>query len=102
MEIKPGRPPEAVRTALRILNLLGRHFAHGLANKDIAATLGLDPSMVTRHVAALEAEGFAERIAETGRVRPSVRFGQMAVDILKDLDSATNRYQELNRRIQRN
>lgn len=86
-------------TALDILSLLLRHFAHGLSNKDIAAALDIDPSMVTRHVAALEIKGYAERIPETGRIRPSVRLGQASYGILQSLDSANARMNELRARI---
>lgn len=94
-----ARAPEASRTTLRILTLLMRHFAHGMTNKDIAQALKLNPSAVTRHVQALEEEGFAERVPETGRIRPSVRLAQAAVAIQKSLADATSRYQELQSRI---
>lgn len=88
-------------TALDILSLLLRNFAHGLSNKDIASALDIDPSMVTRHVAALEIKGFAERIPETGRIRPSVRHAQSCYGILKSLDDNAARVDELKNRITR-
>lgn len=93
------RAPQASQTTLKILNLLIRHFAHGLAPSDIAKTLHISPSLVTGHVNALETEGFAERIPETGRIRPSVRLAQAATTILNDLDRAVARHQELQTRI---
>jgi len=93
------RAPEASRTTLRILNLLMRHFAHGITNKDIAQALGLQPSAVTRHVQALEEEGYAERIPETGRIRPSVRHAQACFGVLQGLDTAVGRMTELKTRI---
>lgn len=86
-------------TTLAVLNLLLRHFAHGLANKDIAQTLGLQPSAVTRHVQALEEAGFAERIPETGRIRPSTRLAQAAHEIDAGLSQAAGRLTELQTRI---
>lgn len=93
------RAPEASRTTLRILNLLLRHFAHGLTNKDISQSLNLHPSAVTRHVQALEEEGYAERIAETGRIRPSVRLAQASFQVMQSLDAASVRMTELKSRI---
>lgn len=96
-----ARPPQASMTTLRVLRLLEKHFAHGLTNSDISKTVGISQSQVVHHVAALEAEGFAERIPETGRVRPSVRLAQSAFGILKSLEDASARNQELTSRITR-
>lgn len=97
-----ARPPQASLTTLRILRLLERHFAHGLTNSEIAQATGIGPSVVIHHVAALDAEGYAERIPETGRIRPSVRYAQAAIQIQNDLNRASLRYQELQSRIDRN
>lgn len=100
--VDSARPPQASMTTLRILRVLEKYFAHGLTNGDIAMAVGISPSMVIHHVAALEAEGFAERIQETGRIRASVRYAQAATQIMNDLNRATSRYQELQSRIDRN
>lgn len=92
-------PLQSSATTLRVLNLLMRHFAHGITNKDIAQALSLQPSAVTRHTQILEEEGFAERIAETGRLRASVRMAQACHAIQQDLQRATSRYTELSARI---
>lgn len=93
------RPPQASVTTLRILRLLERHFAHGLTNGEIAKAAGISPSQAVHHVAALVAEGYAERIQETGRIRPSVKYAQAAVQIMKSVDDARTRADELMRRI---
>lgn len=87
---------------LDILNLLLRHFAHGLTNIDIARATGLDAPGVVRHVNTLEGKGFVERIPETGRIRPSVKLAQACYGILKSLDDAAGRVDELKSRITRN
>ncbi len=97
-----ARPPQASITTLRILRLLEKHFSHGLTNGDISKATGISASQVVHHVAALEAEGFAERIPETGRIRASVRHAQACYGILKSLDDASNRVDELKTRITRN
>lgn len=84
---------------LDVLNVLLGHFAHGLTPTELAKTTGLDPSAITRYVATLEENGFAERIPETGRIRPSVRLAQQAVGILRNLESAKGRLDELTSRL---
>lgn len=79
---------------LDVLNVLLGHFAHGLAPGEIAKATGLDPSSVTRYVATLEEHGFAERIPETGRIRPSHRLAQHAMAIVRSLDGAKRRIDE--------
>lgn len=94
-----ARPPQASMTTLRILRLLEKHFAHGLTLSDIARTVGIGASVAIHHVAALEAEGYAERIPETGRIRPSVRYAQAAVQVMRSLEDSRTRSDELMRRI---
>lgn len=84
---------------LDVLNVLLGHFAHGLTPTELAKTTGLDPSAITRYVATLEEKGFAERIPETGRIRPSSRLAQHAVGILRSLDSAKKRIDEITNRL---
>ena len=84
---------------LDVLNVLLGHFAHGLTPTELAKATGLDPSAITRYVATLEEKGFAERIPETGRIRPSVRLAQHAVGILRSLDAAKQRVDEIVHRL---
>lgn len=91
--------PQSSITTLRILNLLLRHFAHGLTNAEIAKAVGISAPLAYRHVAALEAEGMAERIPETSRIRPSIRLAQAAMSIAKSLDDAQRRMAEIASRI---
>ncbi len=84
---------------LDVLNVLLGHFAHGLTPTDLVKATGLSASNITRYVATLEAAGFAERIPETGRIRPSVRLAQQAVGILRNLEAAKGRLDELTSRL---
>ena len=84
---------------LEVLNVLLGHFAHGLTPTELAKATGLEPSAITRYVATLEEKGFAERIPETGRIRPSVRLAQHAVGILRSLDAAKQRVVEIVHRL---
>ena len=97
-----ARPPQASQTTLKILSLLQKHFVHGLTNGDISKSTGISASQVVHHVAALEAEGFADRIPETGRIRPSVRHAQACYQITRSLEDAAARVEELKSRINRN
>ncbi|UTH73951.1 helix-turn-helix domain-containing protein [Chromobacterium sp. IIBBL 290-4] len=84
---------------LEVLTVLLGHFAHGLTPSELAKATDLSPSNITRYVATLEEAGFAERIPETGRIRPSVKLAQHAVAILRSLEAARSRLDELTTRI---
>ncbi len=85
---------ESGAKVLDVLNVLLGHFAHGLTPGEIAKATGLQPSAITRYVTTLEEKGFAERIPETGRVRPSHRLGRQAVAILRSLEAARDRIEQ--------
>ncbi|WJN78742.1 helix-turn-helix domain-containing protein [Burkholderia anthina] len=92
---------KSAEKVLEVLNVLLGHFAHGLAPGEVAKATNLSPSNITRYVATLEAMGFAERIPETGRIRPSVKLAQHAVGILRSLDSARARIDETENRLKK-
>lgn len=85
--------------ALAVLSVLMRHFAHGLSPGEIATATGLNASGITRCIATLEQAGYAERIPETGRIRPSVRIAQQAIGILADVERAKTRLDEIQSRL---
>lgn len=84
---------------LDVLNVLLRHFAHGLTPGELVKATGFGPSNITHYVATLEQKGFAERIPETGRIRPSHRHAQFAMAIMKSLDDQEKRIKESINRI---
>ena len=86
---------KSAQKVLDVLNLLMGHFAHGLTLTDLAKASGNPMPTTSRYVDALESRGFAERIPETGRIRPSRRFAQMAVGILTDIERAQTRLDEI-------
>lgn len=90
---------KSAEKVLDVLTVLMGHFAHGLTPGELARATDLSPSNITRYVATLEEKGFAERIPETGRIRPSVRLAQQAVAIMRSLDAARNRIDELTNRL---
>lgn len=85
---KESRPTESALKVLAVLDVLFRNFAHGFAPGELAECTGFSPSDITRYVKTLEAGGFAERIPETGRIRPSHRLAQRAIQIMRSLDAA--------------
>ena len=97
-----ARDSSALKSApkvLDVLNVLMGHFVHGLTLTDLAKATGNPMPTVSRYVDALESKGFAERIPETGRIRPSIRFAQLAVGILSDVERAQGRLSEIQTRL---
>ncbi|WP_153117398.1 helix-turn-helix domain-containing protein [Rhodocyclus tenuis] len=84
---------------LDVLNVLMGHFAHGLSPSELAKATDLSPPNITRYVATLIEAGFAERIPETGRIRPSTRFALQAMSIMRSVDAARGRLDELSARL---
>jgi DNA-binding IclR family transcriptional regulator len=96
--------PQDVQSALRVLNVLDvlmRNFAHGFSLTELSRETGYDASSSHRYVETLITAGYAERIPETGRIRPSHRIAQQAVQVLKSLDSAADRIRESQNRLNR-
>jgi DNA-binding IclR family transcriptional regulator len=83
----------------KVLDVLMRHFAHGLTPGDLIKATGISGPNITRYVATLEAAGYAERIPETGRIRPSVRMAQFALYVLADVERAQERLTEVKTRL---
>jgi len=90
---------QSARKVLDVLNVLLGHFAHGMTPTELSKACQLEPSAITRYVATLIDAGFAERIPETGRIRPSHRLAQHAVSILNSLDEAQHRIEESRARL---
>lgn len=86
---------------LAVLDVLLRNFAHGFSPTELARETGFGASDITRYVNTLENAGFAERIPETSRIRPSHRLAQKAVQIMHALDEAEKRLQESRNRLLR-
>lgn len=95
----PNQTTKSAEKVLEVLTVLLGHFAHGLTPGELAKATDLSPSNITRYVATLEEKGFAERIPETGRIRPSTRLAQHAVAILRSLDAAKSRIDEIQNRL---
>jgi DNA-binding IclR family transcriptional regulator len=93
-----------IKSAIKVfavLDVLMRNFAHGFSPKELIEATGFSGADITRYVSTLEQTGYAERIPETGRIRPSHRLAQQAVQILKSLESAADRIKESQSRLHR-
>lgn len=84
-------PTESALKVLAVLDVLFRNFAYGFTPGELAKSTGFAPGDITRYVKTLEMAGFAERIPETGRIRPSHRLAQRAVQIMQSLNAAKDR-----------
>lgn len=76
---------------LAVLDILLRNFAVGFTNGELSQATGFAQCDITRYVLTLEKSGFAERIPETNRIRPSHRLAQRAMQIMQSLDAAKGR-----------
>lgn len=85
---------------LSVLRVLERNFAHGYSASELAEATGFSASDITRFVNTLEQSGFAERIAETNRIRPSIRYARVAVQIHAAIDKDLSRLGEIKNRLQ--
>jgi DNA-binding IclR family transcriptional regulator len=84
---------------LRVLDVLLRNFAHGFSPKELKEATGFSGTDITRYVNTLEQAGFAERIHETGRIRPSHNHARFAVQIMNSLGEAERRLTESKTRL---
>jgi DNA-binding IclR family transcriptional regulator len=83
----------------KVLDVLTRNFFHGFSPTEIAAETGFSLSAINGYVNTLIEAGYAERIQETARVRPSLRFARTAVQIMNSMDAAEKRMQEIKSRV---
>jgi len=94
---------ETVGSAGRVLEVLDllfqSDFVHGMSPGDIAKDGRMSPSAVTRYVATLTAAGAVERIPETGRLRPSIRWARHAMSVMRSVDSGSRRMEEIHTRL---
>jgi len=98
-------PPQENKSAAKVfavLDVLLRNFFHGYTPSELAAETKYSASDITRYVHTLVSAGYAERIQETGRIRPSIKFAQSAMQILHAVEAAEHQVNQLKQRINRN
>lgn len=87
---------DAVLRTLDMLELLCGALPDGLANKDIAAALGVTPPVVTRTVESLIHKGWAER-TPGGLFRLTTRFPRLTFRVMASFESASTRLDDMKR-----
>jgi DNA-binding IclR family transcriptional regulator len=85
--------------ALVVLDVLLRNFAHGFSAAELIKETGFSGSDITRYVQTLEQAGYVERVAETNRIRPSHKFAQKGIQILRSIEQAEAKLQESKARL---
>lgn len=99
---EPRNPTNDVKSAarvLRVMKVITKNTAFGYSPTELAKETGLPADYITRYVNTLENEGFVERIQQTGRIRPSIWFGQAALVMLQSIDSAAQNLSEIKQRM---
>lgn len=90
MEPAKQRMSNSAVKVFKVLDVLTRNFFHGFSPTEIAAETGYSLSAINGYVNTLIEAGYAERIEETSRIRPSHRFAQKCVQIMNALNAAKN------------
>jgi DNA-binding IclR family transcriptional regulator len=101
MEPAKQRMSGSAVKVFKVLDVLTRNFFHGFSPTEIAAETGYSLSAINGYVNTLVEAGYAERIQETGRVRPSQRFARSAVQIMNALQVAEQQVAGLQQRLNR-
>lgn len=83
----------------KVLDVLFRNFASGYTPSDLAKATDIDSPTITRIVNTLVEAGYAERTADTGRIRLSMNVARKAIQIMQSIESAEQRLQETKHRL---
>lgn len=100
MRMKTGDTKSAAKV-LEVLTVLMRNYAIGFSSTDLVKETGFTASDITRYVNTLENSGFAERIPETNRIRPSTKHVQFAIQVMRSVEQAKARINEIETRLLR-
>lgn len=99
MEAKQDRICKSGLKVLEVLEVLSRNFYHGFSSTELQRETGFSASDINSYVNTLITAGFAERIQETNRIRPSTKFARIALQIMRALEAAESKLKELKTRI---
>ncbi|MCQ8182206.1 helix-turn-helix domain-containing protein [Methylomonas sp. SURF-1] len=98
---QPRMSNSAVKV-FKVLDVLNRNYFHGYTPTEIAEETGFNLSAINSYVNTLIEAGYAERIQETGRIRPGLsKFARIAVQILNAMQTAEQQVAGLKQRMNR-
>lgn len=101
----PPRPDQerglAQRRLLRAIGILSGHELIGLSLAEITTALRADKATVHRDLAVLEAEGWAERLPDTGRWRLGPKPVQIGLAFARHMAAQRARLDETEQRYTR-
>lgn len=81
---------------LGVLDVLCRNSFHGYSPSEISKETGLSLSDINTYVNTLVKTGYAERVPETGRIRPGMnKFVRFAMQIWQSLETVGNKVNDL-------
>lgn len=89
---------DSQQRVLQVLDLLFGHEITGLAPGEIAKSINITPSSVTRDLANLAEAGMAEEVGSSGRYRITPRLGSRALATLQTFDRAEQQLGDLKTR----
>jgi len=92
---------DAQQRILRVVMLLGEDVVVGLAPTQIAKSLNVPASYVTRDLENLRTAGWAIQSEETGRWLLGAKPGALGVKVLSSIDRATRKVEEARNRFTR-
>ena len=95
------KPVESALKVFKTLDVLTHNFATGYSPAELMKATNQSGAAITRHLKTLIEVGYAEQIPDTGRYRPSHRYAQHAVSIMRSLDKAKQQAEQSLARITR-
>lgn len=93
------RTSKSAVKVFKVLDVLMRNFFHGFSPTELSKETGFNLSAINGYVNTLVEAGYAERIQETQRIRPSHRIAQKAFQILHSLEEAERKLEESKTRL---
>jgi DNA-binding IclR family transcriptional regulator len=93
---------EAQQRLLRVVMLLGEDVVVGIAPAQIAKSLGVPASYVTRDLQNLKTAGWAVQVEDTGRWLLGSKPGALGVKVMASIDRASRMVDQARSRFTRN